>query len=70
MQKSKRMRLFIFFMAQFLVFASGTVFANNLSGLIPTNPAYTAAWWKVWLSIGLALFFSFGAYCQIVLRDK
>ena len=39
------------------VFLAGAVAALNLSRLMPTNPDYVAAWWKVGLAIAVAVFF-------------
>ena len=38
-----------------VVFACGVVFAVNLSGLVEVNAEYVASWWKVGLSVFIAL---------------
>ena len=40
-----------------MVFNAGVVAAINLSRLIPTNPEYVAAWWKVALAVAVAIVF-------------
>ena len=48
--------------ALFFIFAAGAGFANNLSGLIETNPTWEPAWWKLWLSLASAVYFSTMVY--------
>jgi hypothetical protein len=38
-------------------FFSGMVIAINLTFLLNVNSTYEAAWWKVWLALGMAVVF-------------
>ena len=52
--------------ALFFIFVAGVGFANNLSGLVETNPAWEAAWWKLWISLAAAMYFSIMVYMERV----
>ena len=51
-----------------VVFLSGVVFCANLSRLIGTSDTYDAQWWKVWLSLAIAVVCGFLALEKI--RDN
>ena len=48
------------------VFTAGFCAAINLTRLLPTNPNYEAAWWKVGACVISAI--AFGIYAAIALR--
>ena len=43
------------FVGGIMTFMGGFVASANLSRLVPTNPAYEAAWWKVMLALLIAV---------------
>lgn len=45
-----------------LVFLAGAVVSNNMSRLVPTNPAYRASWGKVAFAAFLAVAFAGAAW--------
>jgi hypothetical protein len=50
--------MFKFILCQLVVFGCSANIANNLTVLIGTNSNYNAAWWKIILSLIIAVYFA------------
>ena len=54
----------IYVVASISMFMSGLIFCANLTRLMPTNSVYDAQWWKVGMSLLVAVGASIYGWCN------